>query len=205
MKPKVNQKRNPAELIACTRNGEEEGEVVARLLSEPEVKAAAIIQAFEGDGLDINYLVAELRTQTTAIQAGNMTRAEAMLAAQAHTLDALFSNLARRSGGHMNAGHGDAAERYMRLALKAQAQALRTIEVLGELKNPKHIAFVAQTNISGGHQQVNNNLPRAGKIQNEQNKLSEGGDYELLPNTRASGYASQVDSQAEAVGRVHRG
>jgi len=48
-----------------------------------------------------------------------------------------------------------AAETYMRLALKAQSQCARTIEVLAAMKNPP-VVFAKQANISHGHQQVNN-------------------------------------------------
>lgn len=65
--------------------------LVARALAQPEVRAARAIQRFEGEGLDINACVEELRGQVADVQAGKMTRPEAMLVAQAHTLDALFS------------------------------------------------------------------------------------------------------------------
>lgn len=180
-------------------------EETARVLSEPETRAAAIIQKFEGDTLEINSLIAELHTQTAAVQVGNMSRAESILMAQAHSLDALFSNLSRRAHGNIAAGHGEAAERYLKLALKAQAQAVRTIAALGELKNPKHIAFVAQANISNGHQQVNNSKSsQEGKQKSEPNKLSAEVNDELLPNQRASGAKSRIDQAMETVGKVHR-
>lgn len=177
----------------------------ARILSKPETRAASIIQKFEGDGLEINSLVAEIQIQTTAMQAGDMSRAEAMLLAQAHTLDALFANLSRRSYGNLTAGHFDAGERYLKLALKAQAQAVRTVAALGELKNPRHVAFVAQANISNGHQQVNNGQHSyAGKNKTAQNKLSAGGKNELLQDTRASRQESRIDPAMEAMGKFDR-
>lgn len=84
--------------------------LTARAMSEPEVKAASVIQDFQGDSLDINPLVDELRQQVADVQAGTLKRPEAMLVAQAHTLDALFSSLARRSNGNYQAGHLDAAK-----------------------------------------------------------------------------------------------
>jgi hypothetical protein len=160
--------------------------ISARAMSEPEVRAAAVIQEFQGDSLNINSLVDELRQQVSEVQAGSLKRPEAMLTAQAHTLDALFSNLARRSHGNSNAGYLDAAERYMRLALKAQAQAVRTIEALGELKNPRPVTFVRQANLAT-NQQVNNGMPsQAGETQKAAEQTISGGSYELLENTRAS-------------------
>ena len=176
----------------------------AEALSMPEVRAASIIQKFD-DNLDLTSLAHELKRQTDAIQAGDMGRPEAMLTAQAHTLDALFSNLARRAQANMHSGHIESATTYMKLALKAQAQTVRTIEALGELKNPKHIAYVAQANISNGHQQVNNgNRPQAEKIENEQIKLSAEVNHELYQNTRTPSIAGTVNPAVEAVGKVHR-
>ena len=57
-------------------------------------------------------------------------------------------------------------ERYMRLALKAQAQSRATAETLHEMKYPKPVAFVQQANIANGPQQVNigQTRPRAREI-----------------------------------------
>jgi hypothetical protein len=48
----------------------------------------------------------------------------------------------------------NAAERYMRLALKAQAQCRATIETLAALKSPP-VVYARQANVAG-QQQVNN-------------------------------------------------
>lgn len=176
----------------------------AKELSRPEVRAASIIQRFD-DNLDLTSLADELKKQTDAIQSGDMGRPEAMLTAQAHTLDALFSNLARRAQANMQGGYLESATTFMKLALKAQAQTVRTIEALGELKNPKHIAFVAQANISNGHQQINNgNRPQAEKIENEQIKLSAEVNRELYQNTRTPSFTGATHQTVEAVGAVHR-
>lgn len=175
----------------------------AEALSKPEVRAASIIQRFEGDTLDLTSLADELKSQTEAIQTGDMKRPEAMLAAQAHTLDALFATLARRAAANMDGGYLETANTYMKLALKAQAQTVRTIEALGELKHPKHISFVAQANIAQGHQQINNGS-RAQESQTKQNKLSAGSNNELCQDTRTQGYASRVNPAVEAVGEIIR-
>ena len=66
---------------------------------------------------------------------------------QAHTLDALFNESARRAGN--NLGHyPDTVDKYMRLALMAQSQCRTTIETLAEIKNPRPVAFVKQANIA---------------------------------------------------------
>ena len=183
----------------------------ARNLSRPEVQAAAAIQKMEGDNYEVNALIRELSEQVQAVQRGDLSRAEAMMIAQAHTLDELFCNLARRSYANIVAGHGDAGERYMRLALKAQSQCRTTLEGLAEMKNPRPVAFVNQANIANGPQQVNNGSfppctrPGAGarEIQSAQNQLS-GSTRGLLPNARASGIASGTHPAMEAVGEIDR-
>jgi len=180
-------------------------ELAARAMSQPEVRAAATIQEFDGASLNVNYLVNELREQVGEVQMGSMTRPEAMLVAQAHTLDALFCNLARRSHANSNAGYTDTADRYLRLALRAQAQAVRTIEALAELKNPRPVTFVRQANVAN-NQQVNNGTAassQAGENDFAQNKLS-GECYELLPDTRASQAEGRIDPPVEALGKLDR-
>jgi hypothetical protein len=79
-----------------------------------------------------------------------------MLTSHAHTLDAIFHELIARARGEARAGHLQAAETYMRLALKSQSQCRTTVETLAEIKNPPNVAFVKQANIANGPQQINN-------------------------------------------------
>ena len=122
--------------------------------------------------------IAELRHQAQAVSAGGLSRSEAALMSQATTLKALFHSLPGWALNHLKEG-GNAAyfEMHMRLALKAQSQSRATIETLGEIKNPRQVAFVKQANIAGGNQQVNNgaqSVARENKIQ--QNRLLEEQD-----------------------------
>ncbi|MOA18971.1 hypothetical protein D3C78_1393190 [compost metagenome] len=108
---------------------------------------------------------------TAAIHGGDMSRAESMLVAQAHTLDLLFAKLASRA---LSADYPDDLESYLRLALKAQNQSRATWQTLAELKAPKQIAFVQQANI-GNQVQVNNDAQkqpaRTRKSRKPQNEL----------------------------------
>ncbi len=178
-------------------------ELTARALSKPEVTAARTIQRYEGDRLNINATVNELREQVAEVQAGNMKRPEAMLVAQAHTLDALFSALAMRSKANCDAGYLDASDRYLRLALKAQAQAVRTIEALGELKNPRPVTFVRQANVAN-NQQINNHPTQAGNFEKSAEQTISGATYELLENTRASSIESATNPKVEALETIDR-
>jgi hypothetical protein len=156
--------------------------IVARAVSQPETRAARTIQRLEGDLIEINVLADELRAQVKAVSGGNLGRAESMLVAQAHVLDMLFSQMVMRAHGNMGAGHLQASEIYMRLALRAQSQAVRTIEALGELKNPRPVAFVKQANIAQNQQVVNNEgtPSRAWETESAQSKLLEAQNGERL-------------------------
>ena len=101
----------------------------------------------------------------------------------------------------------NAAETYMRLALKAQTQCRATLETLAAIKNPQPVAFVRQANIAHGPQQVNNSssvdTSRAEKSENQPNKLLEqqhGGRGDF----GTAGAAGGLDSPLEAVGAVNR-
>lgn len=169
----------------------------AKALAEPTVRAALAIQRFEGDYLNVNALVNELRTQVGEMQRNNLGRSEAMLIAQAHTLDALFSNLTRRSRDNSEAGYLDAAETYLRLALKAQSQCRATLETLSAVKNPP-VIYAKQVNQTTGPQQINNSMappPQAREIGNEQSKLLDA---------RATGEAIPSYSTLETVGKIDR-
>jgi hypothetical protein len=76
-------------------------------------------------------LIAALTQRIEAVQGRDLKRAAAMLFAQAYTLDALFHQLATRSAANMEHGYTQAADTYMRLALRAQNQARASRETIG--------------------------------------------------------------------------
>jgi hypothetical protein len=88
-------------------------------------------------------------------------------------LNAIFSELARRAALNMG-DYIEASEKYMKLALRAQAQCRATIETLAAIKNPP--VFARQANIANGPQQVNNGSappPRVDENTTSPNKLLE--------------------------------
>lgn len=183
---------------------ENEEKANARNYLTPEcVNAALLVSSNLLGKTPFPEAVLELGRQTTAINRGDMTRAEDMLVAQAHTLDALFTHLASRA---LSAKHIGGLESYMRLALKAQNQAKATLQTLGELKAPKQIAFVKQANI-GNQVQVNNGIQekpaRTRKIKKVQNELLEVEHGERL-DTPATGTAGGADPAMATLGAKHR-
>jgi len=144
-------------------------DAVARTLTRPEVLAAITIQQWQGNVSEVNAIAKTLSLQFGDVTNGNMARPEAMLLAQAHTLDELFNNLARRARNQDQLKH---YETFLRLALKAQGQCRSTLETLAAIKNPP-VIFAKQANISN-NQQINNGVPapsQAGEIKNRQNEL----------------------------------
>lgn len=99
-----------------------------------------------------------LKESGKAANDGDLSGAESMLMAQAVALNAMFGELARRAALNMGE-YINAADRYMRLALKAQGQCRATLETLAAIKNPP-VVIAKQANINnGGQQQVNNGGP----------------------------------------------
>ena len=101
-----------------------------------------------------------------AVNRGDLSDLVAMLTAQTIMLNATCAALLRLAVPGIEA-RIHAAEPYLRLALKAQAQCRATIETLAEIKNPRHVAFVNQANIAQGPQQVNNGVAPSRNPTNE--------------------------------------
>ena len=104
--------------------------------------------------LSLTDCAAVLRETAQGLNGGDLSAAVTMLAAQAVALNAMFGELARVGQANMFKAP-DFAERYLRLAFKAQSQSRATLETLAAIKNPP-VVFARQANISNGPQQVNN-------------------------------------------------
>ena len=151
---------------------------------------------------DLTETINVMREKISKVNLGNLTELEATLTAQTVSLDAMFNELARRAAVNMGT-HMQATESYMRLALKAQSQCARTIEVLAAMKNPP-VVFAKQANISHGHQQVNNDThkditPRTEKTVNQPNELLEVDDGSEKMDIRAAQTAIPKDKAMATV------
>ena len=184
----------------------------ARATTSPESLAAATVRRYlqvtEGhDELERFHLIGltkELLEQSARTHAGDMARPEAMLTAQAHTLDAVFNHLATRAAENMGE-YLDATDTYLRLALKAQSQCRATLETLAAIKNPP-VVFAKQANIAHGPQQVNyerGSIPRVEQIKSQPIELLEHEHAERLESstTRA---ASGRDRALETMVSIYR-
>lgn len=100
-----------------------------------------------------------------SVERGDLGCAERMLVARADVLDTVFHVLLARVVPNLGKNE-EAVELYVRLALKAQAQARNTLETLSRVKNPYTGAtFVRQANFAGGPQLVNNGNALPGSLE----------------------------------------
>jgi len=179
---------------------------LARTVLRPSIGHAATLtkvlkRAYGDRGLA--ELAEELSEQCQSVIDGKLGRPEAMLTAQAHTLDALFGDLTRLAYCNWFTNL-DSAERLMKLALRAQSQCRATLETLATIKNPPMV-IARQANIAHGPQQVNNGSDtstrpgaRARENQTEQSKLLEQTHGERMD----CGAASQAIGSDPAVATV---
>jgi hypothetical protein len=173
---------------------------LARTVISPAVNANLAVKDWAGlRGTPIDRgLLLELETQIAAIQAGNLDRPTALLAAHMETLNAVFYGLVHSAFEYRGNPY---QEEKVRLALRVQAQMRATIEAIADLKNPRSVAFVQQANI-GSAVQVNNCAELANKIQNAPNKLLEE-QYEKWLDAGAMQAAISGDQNMEAMGSIH--
>lgn len=206
--PKVEPKKDDPRALKVTQQpAEDRSEALAHASLRPTVQAALTLMEYNKNfgELSINTLMEDLGKQCELASDGDLRRAEAILTAQAHTLDALFHTLARRAALNMGE-YMNAAETYLRIALKAQTQCRATLETLAAIKNPQPIAFVRQANIAHGPQQVNNGAVSASRAEEsgyQPNKVLEHQHGERL-DSGAAGASGGADSQLETVGAVNR-
>ena len=178
----------------------------ARTVLRPTVQAAATLKEYGNlySNLELSELVEALGEQTRASNEGDTARAEAMLTAQAHTLDAIFNNLARRAA---NAEYMDHLDHFLKLALRAQSQCRATWEAVASIKNPPVMGYVRQANIAHGPQQVNNGVREGPAAADEelnsfsQTKVLEEKDGQWL-DPGETGATGKADQAMAALGEV---
>ena len=190
----------------------EKSEALAKMALRPSVNAAAVMVSYGKplgiDDDDIAALMDRLADDVQNVWAGDMKRAEAMLFGQAHALQAIFMNLARRATTQEYLKQWEA---YLRMALKAQNQCRMTLETLATIKNPP-VVIARQANINnGGQQQVNNGAApapgqapaHAANLKAAPTELLEQQHGEWL-DTGATSAAGSADPHMAPVGAVHR-
>lgn len=190
-----------------------ESDQIAQIMIDPMHGSVGSMQAWGIGGFpnDVESLACALDKQCAAIQKGDLSRPEAILTLQAHTLDVVFNKLAEMAGQSKDLQKLDIL---LKLALKAQSQCRTTIEALAEIKNPRPVAFIRQQNVAQ-NQQVNNGEASSGKpVDVPSDPRTE--TTEILPNklleekhvewvdTGKESQAIGVNTRLEAVEPLHR-
>jgi hypothetical protein len=199
-KPKKKANQGNSNALTVSRDENESEEVaMAKTALRPTLQSAATIMQYNrlAGELDLGGLMTELAAQTKTGIAGDMGRGEAMLIAQAHTLDAMFNDLARRA---IKSEYLSQAESYLKMSLRAQSQCRSTWEAVSAIKNPP-IAYVKQANIAQ-IQQINNAAPCMEEKEIPQNELLEQAHYERL-DTGTQGETITDDPAMATVGEVN--
>lgn len=157
-KPEGDMKPNNSLLVEQTTN-ETGAQALARKLLEPQFRHALSASTYAGKALGSNIespgimdFADHLQKVVERAEAGDLTVASRLLVSQAITLDAMFTELARRAAINM-VEYLDASERYGRLALKAQANSRATLEALAKLHQPRE-QTVRHIHVNEGAQAV---------------------------------------------------
>jgi hypothetical protein len=193
--------------------GEDPDLTLVRVRLHPVFHASTTMVNFDQslNNHSLKSIAKELGQHEKNVKAGDMGRAESLLINQANTLDVIFNALAQRAGANVGK-HQDTAERYLRMALKAQSQCRTSLETLAEIKAPRSATFIKQANI-GQQQQINNGPTVNGASQSRAHETkSDDATKELISledknatlDTRGTGAAGGTNSQLETVGAVKR-
>tara|TARA_R110002012_G_scaffold138444_5_gene293670 strand:- start:211 stop:897 length:687 start_codon:yes stop_codon:yes gene_type:complete len=137
------------------KNGTE-SQAVARILIEPHARHALTASTYAAkvfeDRTELEDIVDHMKKLTDNVEAGDLAIVSNMLAAQALSLDGMFTELAQRAA--LNVGeYVNAAERYGRLALKAQSNCRATLETLVKLHQPRE-QTVRHVHVNDGGQAI---------------------------------------------------
>lgn len=105
------------------RHGEATERALARTVTSPECLSASVLTICQNiQHTQINEMIKELKQQTAAVQSNDLSRAEGMLIAQAHTLDGLFA----RRPWYANGNPGNTAPDRPASAVKRGRHAMPT-------------------------------------------------------------------------------
>jgi hypothetical protein len=204
-------------------------EIAAQAI-DPCVTNSVAVAAFweSSDGaVDLQAAYEAIHAQVQEVRSGVLSSVEATLVGQATALNTIFVDLARRGQASLDRP-GNAAERYLRLALKAQNQCRATLDTLAGIagRPSKHWeerdavrriggnvlvsqTNIAQANISGGPMQVNNGAFAEGghegeNVKNIRNELKDWADGEGL-DRRSGGLRRRGGSGRKSRGSIRPG
>jgi len=152
------------------KKGQEDIKTSTEFFLSPAVLGTFASQAFQKGSdqpqemISLQYTKEMLEEASSKVIKGDLTILEEVLLNQAFSLNIAFTNLATRANRQTDL---TTMQMLMNLAFKAQNLSRATIDSLRNLKQPNQTAFIKQTNIAHGHQQVNNSLENNPLSQNE--------------------------------------
>ena len=153
------QKSKPKPLKLQGEKDESRASVIARVIVEPYLRHGVVasdvakksLGDFAGE-LDLNDYILAIKDKAIQSRKGKLGMASDLLTAQALSLDAMMTELMRRAATNL----GDyplAAERYARLAFRAQSNSRATLEALVKLHQPRK-QTVRHVHVNQGAQAV---------------------------------------------------
>ena len=117
--------------INATGPSESRAETISKLSADGmlplTLTAHMFARGLAGDELDLTAMHARMTGTAKDAASGDLQTLERMLSGQAQTLNMMFTELARRAALNMGQ-HMQAAEMYLRMAFKAQAQSRATVD-----------------------------------------------------------------------------
>jgi hypothetical protein len=154
-KPRPAAKADKDKLFVEAEPGKSEERRFADISLDPAAHAMSATRLFNKGSFGEQHtteLFVSLTDKGKAAAAGDLSHQKSMLAAQADTLNSVFTEMARRAAINMGEYIG-ATETYMRLGLKAQAQCRATIEALDRLSSGR-VQTVKHVHVSEGGQAI---------------------------------------------------
>lgn len=156
---KAPKKAGQKPLTVQTEEGETKSVTMARVMVEPYLRHGIVASDLTKKSVgnlpgepELTDFCEVLKTKAGKAREGDMTFASELFAAQALTLDAMMTELLRRAT--MNLGdYPLAAERYARLAFKAQSNSRAALEALAKLHQPRE-QTVRHVHVNQGGQAV---------------------------------------------------
>ncbi len=149
----------PPKLIIEGFESESKSSTTSRLWVSPYLRHGVLAQSVSAKMMgkmlgdpQFDVFAKELQSQTAKATGGKLDLASELLMAQALSLDAMFTELARRAA--MNMGdYPQATERYARLAFKAQSNCRASLEAIAKLHQPRE-QTVRHVHVNEGGQAV---------------------------------------------------
>ena len=175
---KANDKDDTGTLKIETQKGKTESRQLAEVAMRPMVRNGFIVgslggKQFSGKQPDLTETVEIMAEACKKVRAGDLSDQRDMLTSQAMALDAIFTTMVNRSENNLK-DYFEASQRFMRMAMKAQAQCRTTVEALDRLARGgeqviKHVhvdnrggqAVIADTVQTGGQNAKTGKQPHA--------------------------------------------